>query len=113
MHDPGLTGCPTCGSPYCRKCYNALPKVKVGLLRKEPQCPKCAHATHGARAAYAPMDSGPRPPPPGPAPVVIHNYQATPQMPPAPPPQIMFRCRYCHTVYPEVHGKCPSCGAGF
>jgi hypothetical protein len=34
-----------------------------------------------------------------------------PQAPP--PPQVMRRCEYCNTVYPESAQKCPSCGAGF
>ncbi|MCI4341678.1 MAG: hypothetical protein L3K11_04825 [Thermoplasmata archaeon] len=27
--------------------------------------------------------------------------------------KVMFRCPYCRTVYPELEGKCPSCGAAF
>ncbi|MGP8077358.1 MAG: hypothetical protein ACLQD8_04950 [Thermoplasmata archaeon] len=30
-----------------------------------------------------------------------------------PPPEIMLRCKYCNTVYPETAQKCPSCGATF
>jgi hypothetical protein len=33
---------------------------------------------------------------------------------PTPPTtRVMFRCPYCRTVYPELEGKCPSCGAAF
>jgi hypothetical protein len=53
------------------------------------------------------------PPPPGygGAPPVTVNVQ---QAAPAPGPlQVMRRCRYCQTVYPETLAKCPSCGATF
>jgi hypothetical protein len=53
------------------------------------------------------------PPPPGygmPLPVTVNVQQAAP----APGPlQVMRRCRYCQTVYPETLAKCPSCGASF
>jgi len=56
----------------------------------------------------------PVPPPPGPAysaqPVTVNVQQAAAA---PPPPQIMRRCRYCNTVYPESAQKCPSCGAAF
>ncbi len=50
---------------------------------------------------------------PAQAPVVIQNYQAAAAPAAPPPPQVMFRCRYCQSVYPETAGKCPKCGAGF
>jgi hypothetical protein len=28
-------------------------------------------------------------------------------------PKIMVRCPYCHTVYPELDARCPSCGGHF
>ncbi|MFZ1023201.1 MAG: hypothetical protein WAN87_03610 [Thermoplasmata archaeon] len=28
-------------------------------------------------------------------------------------PTIMVRCPYCHTVYPELDTRCPSCGGHF
>ncbi|MFZ0890834.1 MAG: hypothetical protein WB778_05950 [Thermoplasmata archaeon] len=31
----------------------------------------------------------------------------------AAPPKIMVRCPYCHTVYPELDARCPSCGGHF
>ena len=30
-----------------------------------------------------------------------------------PPPQVMIRCPFCKTVYPELAARCPSCGAHF
>src|SRR2546427_5646964 len=59
MHDPHLTPCPTCGSPYCKSCYSSLPKIKTGLLRKQPQCPRCAQGSQVARAPYAPYSMQP------------------------------------------------------
>jgi hypothetical protein len=32
---------------------------------------------------------------------------------PAHPAKVMLRCPYCRTVYSELEGKCPSCGAAF
>ncbi len=58
----------------------------------------------------------PPPPPPPPSPVVVNVMAPPSQMlppPPPPPPQVMFRCRHCNTVYPEMAGRCPSCGAPF
>ncbi|MCI4363021.1 MAG: hypothetical protein L3K13_01770 [Thermoplasmata archaeon] len=40
--------------------------------------------------------------------VTIHAPPAA-----APNPKVMLRCAYCRTVYPELEGKCPSCGAAF
>lgn len=60
--------------------------------------------------------------PPAPAPVVVNVMQAPPPPPqaympvpppPPPPPQIMVRCRYCNTVFPELSARCPSCGGRF
>lgn len=42
--------------------------------------------------------------------VVVNVNQAAA---PVAPPKVMFRCRYCQTVFPESEGKCPSCGAKF
>jgi hypothetical protein len=55
--------------------------------------------------------SPPPPPPPGSAsPVTVNVHQPAPVQLPA---QIMRRCRYCNTVYPESLPKCPSCGSSF
>lgn len=47
-------------------------------------------------------------------PVVVNVIQQSAE---APPPQVihqvMVRCQFCKTVYPEISGKCPSCGAAF
>jgi hypothetical protein len=40
--------------------------------------------------------------------LTIHTPAAT-----ASDPKVMLRCPYCRTVYPELAGKCPSCGAAF
>jgi len=118
MHDPHLTPCPTCGSPYCRSCYSSLPKIKTGLLRKQPQCPRCAQGSQAARAPYAPYQ--------------VQSYQMQPAMtPPGPlqPPQpympvqqirereiitreiVKVKCRFCGNAYGEGKSFCPSCGA--
>lgn len=54
----------------------------------------------------------PAPPPSsqGHAPVTV-NVQ--PAQPVQAPPQIMRRCQYCGSVYPESQLKCPKCGASF
>ncbi len=48
-----------------------------------------------------------------PPPVVVNIHQTGPSPPTPPPAQVMFRCRYCQSVYPETLGRCPRCGAGF
>ena len=48
-----------------------------------------------------------------PPPVVVNIHQNGPSHPTPPPPQVMLRCRYCQSVYPETLGRCPRCGAGF
>lgn len=40
--------------------------------------------------------------------LTVHRSPGT-----APPGPVYVRCGYCRTVYPEVAGKCPSCGAPF
>jgi hypothetical protein len=52
-------------------------------------------------------------PPPTPVNVYVQQTAQASPPPPPPPPQVMFRCRYCQTVYPETQGRCPNCGAGF
>jgi len=54
----------------------------------------------------------PPPPPPtmGQPPVTV-NVQSSPPI--QAPPQIMRRCQFCGTVYPESQLKCPKCGAAF
>jgi hypothetical protein len=62
---------------------------------------------------YYPQQPPPPPsynPPPAQSPVNVHVHQAAAQ--PA-PPRVMWRCRYCNTVYSETAGKCPNCGAAF
>ncbi len=113
MHDPHLTACPTCGAPYCRSCYNKLPKVKVGLLKTQPQCPRCAQASAAARAPYAPYPGPPPPPPPS-------TYPSVVVVPPAyspPPPAASVReivkvpCRYCGHLVEITADHCPNCTA--
>ncbi len=109
MHDPHLTACPTCGAPYCRACYNSLPKVKVGLLKVQPQCPRCAQASQAARAPYAPYQPMPPPMPP-PAPVYLPPQQVrekeviTREI-------VKVRCRFCGHPNQEGTGFCEACGA--
>jgi hypothetical protein len=47
-------------------------------------------------------------PSPQPVTVNVHQAAATP-----PPPQIMRRCVYCSSVFPESAMRCPKCGAAF
>lgn len=117
MHDPGLTGCPTCGAPYCRNCYRSLPKVKVGLLRKEVQCPRCAQASAAARAPFSPTpyaqpsaghhsgQGGYSPPPP-----VVVNVHQLPPPPPPPPPAVYLHCTHCGSLAQAGATRCASCG---
>ncbi len=116
MHEPHLTACPTCGAPYCRSCYNELPKVKVGLLKTQPQCPRCAQASAAARAPYAAYPGQPFPAPPSPAPSVV----VVPPMyaPPYPPGQVTqvreivkVPCRYCGNLVENTAMACPNCSA--
>ncbi|MFI5414273.1 MAG: hypothetical protein ACHQ16_01170 [Candidatus Lutacidiplasmatales archaeon] len=72
----------------------------------------------GARPDPPPVVYSQQPPPPlsyAPPPVVVNVQQPSqPSLPlPPPPPQVMFRCRYCQSVYPESAGRCPQCGASF
>ncbi len=50
-------------------------------------------------------------PPSGEAPAV--HLHLTLHQPPGSPGPVYVRCSYCRTVYPELAGKCPSCGAPF
>ena len=65
------------------------------------------HASPPAIYMVPPMTHTPPPP------VVVNVHQPGPPHPAPPPPQVMFRCRYCQSVYPETLGRCPRCGAGF
>jgi len=118
MHNPNLTGCPGCGSPYCRRCYNSLPKVKVGLIRRQPQCPRCAQGSSAARAPFAPYQGQPMPypPPPGygyaPQPSVVVNLPPPPAAPPPPPPSVYLHCRHCGSLNGPGQPRCTTCGAG-
>jgi len=116
MHDPHLTPCPTCASPYCRSCYSSLPKIKTGLLRKQPQCPRCAQGSQVARAPYTPYSMqpaaslmvAPSPQPP---------YSSALQAPQIREKEIITRevvkikCRFCGNAYAELTDFCPFCGA--
>ena len=126
MHNPGLTPCPTCGSPYCKKCYSSLPRVRTGLLRKEPQCPKCLQESREARIPYSTYS----PPPPIPtsgaflAGVAAHEQYAASHPPPQAAPQVptfqrevitrevvMIPCKYCGGLSAQTSKFCMSCGA--
>lgn len=45
------------------------------------------------------------------APAVIVNVAPTAPQPG--PVQVLRRCAFCQTAYPEAEGKCPKCGAPF
>ena len=82
--------------------------IIVGAVSSEPR-PQIVYAA--PQPIYYPV---PPPPPPfshvGATPVTV-NVQAGTPLPP--PPQIMRRCRYCNSVYPESSAVCPKCGAPF
>lgn len=103
LHDPQLTGCPTCASPYCKRCYRNLPKIKVGLFRKEPQCPRCVAGSGQARAPYGPYTPQIYQPPP-----VIFQMPAQQQI--ITREVVKHSCRYCGTVN-QGSKFCIGCGA--
>jgi hypothetical protein len=79
--------------------------IVIGAVTNEPhqavvvyQPPPAAFQSPG----YYPMAPAP------PTPVMVNVQPAAP-----PPPQILRRCSYCGTVFPESQSKCPSCGAAF
>ena len=106
MHDPHLTACPTCGSPYCRQCYSSLPLVKVGLLRKERQCPRCAQASGAARLPYTPYQPQPQYQQP-PQPVYVTTQQTKETIKEI----VKIPCSYCGTLVEQLSSFCTSCGA--
>jgi hypothetical protein len=83
----------------------------AGAVLPSQNAPQVVVVQQPVPAYYAPGPGQPQyyPPPPQP-PVTVNVHQAAP---PPPPPQVMYRCRFCNTVYPETKGKCPACGASF
>lgn len=72
-----------------------------------------ASSSTNPQPVYYPVPPVYLPPPPSasPATPVYVNVHPAPSAPA--PPQIMRRCRYCQTVFPEASSKCPRCGAAF
>jgi hypothetical protein len=88
--------------------YSGVPRVELALT--DPHGVAQAIRTQAstlkhrlAQAAAAAQDRSS-------APVSVTINQAPS---PLPPPQVMLRCQYCRTVYPETAAKCPMCGAVF
>jgi hypothetical protein len=77
--------------------------IIVGAVSSSPQ-------TQTVYYPPAPVYYSPPLPPGSPSPVTVNVHQPAPvQL----PPQIMRRCNYCNTVYPESALRCPSCGSAF
>lgn len=113
MHNPGLTPCPTCGAAYCKSCFSRLPKVKVGLLRTQPQCPRCAQASAAARAPFAAYQPPTGPVPgyaPTPPPQVVIVQPAAASAPQA-QPIVYLHCKMCGGLAPGGAVHCTFCGA--
>lgn len=111
LYDPRLTPCTTCGAPYCRSCYNGLPKVKVGLFRSEPRCPRCAYGSAAARAPYTPYaaiqaNQMPQPTAPPPPAVFVqdHTKEIIKEV-------VKIPCSYCGALRDQTWRYCMSCGA--
>ncbi len=109
MHDPHMTACPTCGSPYCKRCYSSLPQVKVGLLRKDRQCPKCAQASGAARVPYSPYQpyqpQAQYPQPPQSVYVTMQQTKETIRE------VVKIPCGYCGALMEQTSQACGVCGA--
>jgi hypothetical protein len=87
--------------------------IVLGAVTKPPMAPQPYVVVPQPYPVYYPQQPPPPPsyyPTPAQPPVNVHVHQAAAQVA---PPQVMWRCRYCSTVYPETAGKCPQCGAAF
>jgi len=92
---------------------------KVKEIRRQERVPvlttttrvetECAYCRQTAAREFTETREDFSPEPPGAA---VTAQRVTINLPP-PPPQIVHRCRYCNTAYPEAARACPSCGAVF